>query len=218
MGWGWGLRMSTPRRVLEEIERTNHAGAPAVLTIHPWEIDPNPPRVRLPAGLRFAHYFRLAGFADRLRSILDGRLIRPARRGGRAHGVALTLGARALILVCGLLIARGGAAAEPTVPHVALQPSPDRRLPAAVADAIGATPAFPVAVRVSLDVADAVAVREAEAAISDYEARHLKLWLATLHAGDRPGRGGLARRPATLGDGAQAEPRDSRAAAVLADG
>ena len=31
----------------------------------------------------------------------------------------------------------------------------------------------------SLDVADAVAVREAEAAISDYEARHLKLWLAT---------------------------------------
>ncbi len=60
MGWGWGLRMSTPRRVLEEIERTNQAGAPAVLTIHPWEIDPNPPRVRLPAGLRFAHYFRLA--------------------------------------------------------------------------------------------------------------------------------------------------------------
>jgi hypothetical protein len=81
--------------------------------------------------------------------------------------------------VCGLLIARGGAAAEPTVPHVALQPSPDRRLPAAVADAIGATPAFPVAVRVSLDVVDAVAVREAEAAISDYEAHHLKLWLAT---------------------------------------
>ena len=31
----------------------------------------------------------------------------------------------------------------------------------------------------SLDVVDAVAVRDAEAAISDYEARHLKLWLAT---------------------------------------
>lgn len=77
MGWGWGLRMSTPRRVLDEIARTNHAGSPAVLTIHPWEIDPNPPRVRLPAGLRFAHYFRLAGFADRLRSILEGASFGP---------------------------------------------------------------------------------------------------------------------------------------------
>ena len=72
MGWGWGLRMSAPHRVLEEIGRANQAGAPAVLTIHPWEIDPSPPRVRLPAGLRFAHYFRLAGFADRLKAILEG--------------------------------------------------------------------------------------------------------------------------------------------------
>ena len=72
MGWGWGLRMSAPHRVLEEIGRANRAGAPAVLTIHPWEIDPSPPRVRLPAGLRFAHYFRLAGFADRLKAILEG--------------------------------------------------------------------------------------------------------------------------------------------------
>ena len=37
----------------------------------------------------------------------------------------------------------------------------------------------PIAVRVSLDVVDAAAVRAAEATISDYEARHLKVWLAT---------------------------------------
>jgi peptidoglycan-N-acetylglucosamine deacetylase len=73
MGWGWGLRMSTPSRVLKEIERANQAGRPAVLTIHPWEIDPDPPRVALPPGLRFAHYFRLDGFRGRLRAILrDG--------------------------------------------------------------------------------------------------------------------------------------------------
>jgi polysaccharide deacetylase family protein (PEP-CTERM system associated) len=72
MGWGWGLRMSTPSRVLKEIERANRAGRPAVLTIHPWEIDPDPPRVALPAGLRFAHYFRLNGFRGRLRAILRG--------------------------------------------------------------------------------------------------------------------------------------------------
>jgi polysaccharide deacetylase family protein (PEP-CTERM system associated) len=33
MGWGWGLRMSAPARVLEEIARTNQADTPAVLTI-----------------------------------------------------------------------------------------------------------------------------------------------------------------------------------------
>jgi hypothetical protein len=69
--------MSTPGRVLEVIGRTNQAGSPAVLTIHPWEIDPNPPRVPLSPGLRFAHYFRLAGFADRLRSILEGASFGP---------------------------------------------------------------------------------------------------------------------------------------------
>ncbi|MEP6592046.1 MAG: polysaccharide deacetylase family protein [Acidobacteriota bacterium] len=70
MGWGWGLRMSAPRRVLREIARANGHGRPAVLTIHPWELDPDPPRVALPAGLRFAHYFRLDGFRQRLRDVL----------------------------------------------------------------------------------------------------------------------------------------------------
>jgi len=70
MGWGWGLRMSSPRRVLRTIDATNRAGLPAVLTIHPWELDPHPPRVRLPARLQFAHYFRLSGFTNRLREVL----------------------------------------------------------------------------------------------------------------------------------------------------
>jgi polysaccharide deacetylase family protein (PEP-CTERM system associated) len=70
MGWGWGLRMSSPRRVLRAIEAVNHAGVPAVLMVHPWELDPDPPRVRLPARLQFAHYFRLNGFRDRLRDVL----------------------------------------------------------------------------------------------------------------------------------------------------
>jgi polysaccharide deacetylase family protein (PEP-CTERM system associated) len=71
MGWGWGLRMSSPDRVLRTIDAVNRAGLPAVLTVHPWELDPNPPRVRLPAGLHFAHYFRLNGFRERLRVILE---------------------------------------------------------------------------------------------------------------------------------------------------
>jgi len=77
MGWGWGLRMSSPSRVLKEIERANKLGTPAVLTIHPWELDPDPPRVPLPLGLRFAHYFRLDGFPGRLRTILRGASFGP---------------------------------------------------------------------------------------------------------------------------------------------
>jgi peptidoglycan-N-acetylglucosamine deacetylase len=70
MGWGWGLRMSGPARVAREIERANRQGRPAVLTVHPWEIDANPPRTRLPARQHFAHYFRLGGFRNRLREML----------------------------------------------------------------------------------------------------------------------------------------------------
>jgi polysaccharide deacetylase family protein (PEP-CTERM system associated) len=70
MGWGWGLRMSSPRRVLRAIEAENRLGRPAVFTLHPWEIDSDPPRVRLPVGLSFAHYFRLGGFLERLREVL----------------------------------------------------------------------------------------------------------------------------------------------------
>ena len=70
MGWGWGLRMSSPRRVIRVIEAANRSGIPAVLTVHPWELDDDPPRVRLPLRLHFAHYFRLAGFRERLHEVL----------------------------------------------------------------------------------------------------------------------------------------------------
>jgi peptidoglycan-N-acetylglucosamine deacetylase len=72
LGWGWGLRMSSPSRVLRSIEEANRADRPSVLTVHPWEIDPDPPRVPLPVRLRFAHYFRLEGFRARLSAILRG--------------------------------------------------------------------------------------------------------------------------------------------------
>ena len=77
LGWGWGLRMSTPRSVLRRIEEVNRAGSPAVLAVHPWEFDMNPPKVRLPASLHFAHYFRLDGFRNRLRSILASATFGP---------------------------------------------------------------------------------------------------------------------------------------------
>lgn len=70
LGGGWGLRMTAPARVTATIERHNAAGRPVALFVHPWEIDPSPPHVRLPWPQRFAHYFRLEGFAQRLEEIL----------------------------------------------------------------------------------------------------------------------------------------------------
>jgi polysaccharide deacetylase family protein (PEP-CTERM system associated) len=72
LGWGWGLRMSSPRRVLRAMDAANRDGASTVLTVHPWELDPDPPKGRLPARLHFAHYFRLTGFRSRLREVLVG--------------------------------------------------------------------------------------------------------------------------------------------------
>jgi len=70
LGWGWGLRMSSPQRILRAIGELNDSGRRAVLTLHPWEIDPDPPRMPLPPRLRFAHYFRLTGFESRLKTIV----------------------------------------------------------------------------------------------------------------------------------------------------
>ena len=70
LGWGWGLRMSSPRQVLKSIEAANGAGRPAVLTVHPWEVDPDPPQVAMSPRLWFAHYFRLDGFEQRLKEIV----------------------------------------------------------------------------------------------------------------------------------------------------
>jgi polysaccharide deacetylase family protein (PEP-CTERM system associated) len=71
LGWGWGFRMTSPLRVLRTIDAANHAGQPAVLMVHPWEIDPDPPRVALPPALRFSHYFCLRGFRARLSEVLS---------------------------------------------------------------------------------------------------------------------------------------------------
>lgn len=71
-GGGWGLRMSSPETVLAEIARRNAEGDPVTLWTHPWELDPDPPRVPLPADKRFAHYFRLGGFESRLADVLAG--------------------------------------------------------------------------------------------------------------------------------------------------
>ena len=74
---GWGLRMTAPARVIRAIDARNSGGVPVALCVHPWELDPDPPRVKLPLAASFAHYFRLDGFRGRLERILRGVTFAP---------------------------------------------------------------------------------------------------------------------------------------------
>jgi len=77
LGGGWGLRMTPPARVLATIEARNRQGTAVALYVHPWELDPDPPRVPLPWAKRFVHYFRLEGFRSRLEVVLRGTQFAP---------------------------------------------------------------------------------------------------------------------------------------------
>jgi len=70
---GWALRRVPNRVLLGEIARRNRRGAPAVLDLHTWEFDPDPPRVDLPFRYRLAHYGGLKSFRVKIEELL-GRL------------------------------------------------------------------------------------------------------------------------------------------------
>jgi polysaccharide deacetylase family protein (PEP-CTERM system associated) len=52
------------------IRRMNSEGHPAILYLHPWELDPDQPRFPLPPLARFRHYVNLASTEFKLRRLL----------------------------------------------------------------------------------------------------------------------------------------------------
>jgi polysaccharide deacetylase family protein (PEP-CTERM system associated) len=50
--------------------KCNAAGRPAVFYLHPWELDPEQPRVKLPRSKHFRHYFNLDKTERRLDALL----------------------------------------------------------------------------------------------------------------------------------------------------
>jgi polysaccharide deacetylase family protein (PEP-CTERM system associated) len=76
---GWALRSVPNRLLLREIEARNREGVPAVIDVHTWELDPDPPRVRLPYLYRLAHYGGLRGFRAKLKDLLRSATWSPAR-------------------------------------------------------------------------------------------------------------------------------------------
>jgi hypothetical protein len=45
--------------------------------VYPWELDDEPPRIKLPMGKAFAHYAGLSGFRARFETILRGMAFGP---------------------------------------------------------------------------------------------------------------------------------------------
>jgi polysaccharide deacetylase family protein (PEP-CTERM system associated) len=52
------------------MRRINAAGHPAVFYLHPWELDPEHPRLDLPRRIGLTHYWNLGATAGRLRRLL----------------------------------------------------------------------------------------------------------------------------------------------------
>lgn len=53
------------------IESLNREGLPANFYIHPWELDPDHPRIPLPRRISLPHYFRLGSTVPKLRRLLS---------------------------------------------------------------------------------------------------------------------------------------------------
>lgn len=69
-GGGWGFRFFPEAVIVATIRRLNRKGAPAVLFVHPREMDPEGPRLPLPPLRSFVAYGPRRSARQRLRSLL----------------------------------------------------------------------------------------------------------------------------------------------------
>jgi hypothetical protein len=71
-GGGFYARLLPYRLIRAAVRRHNAAGQPAIFYFHPWELDPDHPRIgdTVPALYRFTHYHRLERTAARLEALL----------------------------------------------------------------------------------------------------------------------------------------------------
>jgi polysaccharide deacetylase family protein (PEP-CTERM system associated) len=52
------------------LRKINEAGHAAIFYLHPWELDPEHPRINLPRRIALTHYYNLAGTNKRLKRLL----------------------------------------------------------------------------------------------------------------------------------------------------
>jgi len=80
MGGGGSLRLLPINWMSQAISQANRTGRPAMIYVHPWEIDPDQPR--LPCGpiTRIRHYRNLDKTLDRLGFLFDQHTFTTAKR------------------------------------------------------------------------------------------------------------------------------------------
>ena len=64
------------------VRRIQAEGLPLILYIHPWEVDPEQPRIAAPLKSRLRHYTNLRATASRLRRVLEGARFDSFRHSG----------------------------------------------------------------------------------------------------------------------------------------
>ena len=67
---GFYLRLLPYPLFRKGLEQLNRNGRPAVIYLHPWELDPGHPRPNPTVRERFTHYSNLGGTAEKLRNLL----------------------------------------------------------------------------------------------------------------------------------------------------
>jgi polysaccharide deacetylase family protein (PEP-CTERM system associated) len=70
-GGGFYLRFLPLTLIRAAIRHTLHQGRPVVFYLHPWELDPGQPRLRLPAHVAATRYYRLGSTARKLTALLE---------------------------------------------------------------------------------------------------------------------------------------------------
>jgi len=70
---GGYLRLYPLKLAKWAIQHINNTGYPAMVYFHPWEIDPEQPRMKLKGRSRFKHYVNLSRHTDKLRNLFSGQ-------------------------------------------------------------------------------------------------------------------------------------------------
>ncbi|MBI2190607.1 MAG: DUF3473 domain-containing protein [Planctomycetes bacterium] len=70
-GGGFFLRNLPLGYHVRAIELANRSGQPALVYVHPWELDPQQPRLSVPLLQRFIHYSSLEGMERKFTRLLD---------------------------------------------------------------------------------------------------------------------------------------------------
>ncbi|MEK7485723.1 MAG: polysaccharide deacetylase family protein [Planctomycetota bacterium] len=68
---GLPLRMSPYWYTVTKINFMNAIKIPTMVYVHPWEMDPNPPKMKLPRTRAFMHYFHLKSVPQKIRGLLE---------------------------------------------------------------------------------------------------------------------------------------------------